>query len=61
MMDEESVGLLGVLLIVTGLLMTHQVQTGQAARLANMHWRDVVDSVSCGPDSQQDCYLALAR
>src|ERR1700686_3814958 len=30
MMDEESIGLLGVLLIVTGVVLSHQVQRSQA-------------------------------
>jgi hypothetical protein len=59
MMDEESIGLLGVLLIVTGLVLSHQVQTSRALpQLRDMRWPDIV----CGGDAtDRSCTLALAR
>jgi hypothetical protein len=62
-MDEESIGLLGVLLIVTGLVLSHQVQTSRALpQLHDMHWPDVVEVLGCGGEaSERSCRLALTR
>jgi hypothetical protein len=62
-MDEESIGLLGVLLIVTGLVLTHQVQTSRALpQLRDMHWPDVADVLGCGSEaSERSCTVAVAR
>jgi hypothetical protein len=62
-MDEESIGLLGVLLIVTGLVLSHQVRTSQALpQLHDLHWPDVVEVLGCSGDaSDRSCTLALAR
>jgi hypothetical protein len=62
-MDEESIGLLGVLLIVTGLVLSHQVQTSRAlTQLQDIHWPSVVEVFGCGGEAaDQSCTLALAR
>ena len=62
-MDEESIGLLGVLLIVTGLVLSHQVQTSHAlTQLHDVHWTDVVQVFGCGGEAaEQSCTVALAR
>jgi len=62
-MDEESIGLLGVLLIVTGLVLSHQVQTSHALpQLHDLHWPDVVEVLGCGNEaSERSCTIALAR
>jgi hypothetical protein len=63
MMDEESISLLGVLLIVTGLVLSHQVQTARTLpQLPDMHWPDVVEVLGCGSEAtERICTLALAR
>jgi hypothetical protein len=64
MMDEESVGLFGVLLIVTGLVLSHQVQRSHTLPQLDMHWPDVVEVFGCGGEAateQQACSVALAR
>lgn len=61
-MDEESIGLLGVLLIVTGLVVSHQVQTSHAVpMLHDMHWPQVVDVLGCSDPSDRNCAVALSR
>jgi hypothetical protein len=61
-MDEESIGLLGVLLIVTGLVLSHQVQTSRnLARLHDVHWPDVVEVLGCSDAADRNCSAALAR
>ncbi len=62
-MDEESIGLLGVLLIVTGLVLTHQVQTSHTLpHLNDMHWPDVVEVLGCSNEaSERGCTVAQAR
>src|SRR5258708_8927950 len=61
-MDEESIGLLGVLLIVTGLVLSHQVQTSHALpQLHAMHWPDVVPVLdSANHTSDPTCPPPLA-
>ena len=63
MMDEESIGLFGVLLIVTGLVLSHQVQTSRAVPLLHdVHWPDVVEVLGCGGEAaDQTCAMAQAR
>ncbi|HEX6842282.1 MAG TPA: hypothetical protein VF113_12160 [Stellaceae bacterium] len=61
-MDEESIGLLGVLLIVTGLVVSHQVQTSRAVpMLHDVHWPQLVDVLGCNDPSDRNCTAALAR
>jgi len=61
-MDEESIGLLGVLLIVTGLVLSHQVQTSRAVpMLHDVHWPQVVDVLACSDPSDRSCAVALTR
>ena len=61
-MDEESIGLLGVLLIVTGLVLSHQVQHSRAVpMLQDVHWPQVVDVLGCSDPSDQSCAVTLAR
>lgn len=61
-MDEESIGLLGVLLIVTGLVLSHQVQTSRAVpMLHDMHWPQLVDVLGCSDPSDRSCAVALTR
>jgi hypothetical protein len=58
-MDEESIGLLGVLLIVTGLVLSHQVQTSRSL-LHDVHWPNVAEVLGCSGENQ-NCSVALAR
>jgi hypothetical protein len=61
-MDEESIGLLGVLLIVTGLVLSHQVQSSRAVpMLREVHWPQVVDVLGCSDPADRNCAVALAR
>ena len=61
-MDEESIGLLGVLLIVTGLVLSHQMQTSRAVPvLHDVHWPQVVDVLGCSDPSDRNCAAALTR
>jgi hypothetical protein len=61
-MDEESIGLLGVLLIVTGLVLSHQVQTSRAVpMLHDVHWPQVVDVLACSDPTDRNCAVALTR
>jgi hypothetical protein len=61
-MDEESIGLLGVLLIVTGLVLSHQMQTSRAVpMLHDVHWPQVVDVLGCSDPSDRTCAVVMAR
>jgi hypothetical protein len=51
-----------VLLIVTGLVLSHQVQTSRAVpMLHDVHWPQVVDVLGCSDPSDRNCAVALAR
>lgn len=61
-MDEESVGLFGVLLIVTALVLSHPLKPAQAvAALPSVNWQDVVGAFSCGDAAAPDCYATLGQ
>jgi hypothetical protein len=61
-MDEESIGFFGVLLIVTAIALTHPFQLNRSMpTLPEMHWQEVVDAATCGPDNVQDCHQTVTR
>jgi hypothetical protein len=61
-MDEESVGIFGVLLIVTALVMGHSIQKSYATpTLPDVKWQDVVGVFSCGDKPSDTCYLAMSQ
>lgn len=63
-MDEEAVGLFGVLLIVTILVLSHPLKPSQAMptpTLAALHWQNVVDAFGCKDASAQDCASAIGQ
>jgi hypothetical protein len=59
-MDEESVGILGVLLIVTVLVMSQTALHGRetAPRLPDVKWADLVSTLGCGQSGGDSCSLA---
>ncbi|HZB90272.1 MAG TPA: hypothetical protein VE397_02450 [Stellaceae bacterium] len=62
-MDEESVGLLGVLLIVTALVMSQTAlsKPHAAPLLPALSWADVVSVFSCGHRPGEICTLAMSE
>ncbi len=59
-MDEETIGVVGMLLIVTGLVVTHQLQSSRAIYgFGHMHWQNA--AAACDPVLGQDCSLASTR
>ncbi|HEX7967852.1 MAG TPA: hypothetical protein VF502_06505 [Stellaceae bacterium] len=61
-MDEESIGVIGMLLIVTGLVMTHQLQSSRAMPgFRDMGWQNASAPAGCEPGRGRDCSLAFAR
>jgi len=61
-MDEESIGIFGVLLIVTALVMSHPLQKSYATpTLPEVKWADVVSVFGCGEKTSDDCYLAMSQ
>lgn len=61
-MDEESAGLLGVLLIVTALVLSQSLHLGNAASpLPQVKWQDVVSSFGCGHADGTGCDIAMTQ
>lgn len=62
-MDEESVGIFGVLLIVTALVMSQTLHPKHYAtpRLPDVSWQDVVSVFACGQSASENCYLAMSQ
>jgi hypothetical protein len=61
-MDDESLGLLGVLLIVTGLVMSQPLhKTYATPSLPDVKWQDVVGVFGCAHKSGDSCYLAMSQ
>jgi hypothetical protein len=63
MMDEESVGIFGVLLIVTVLVVNQVVfhQGTAAPRLAGINWENVASVFGCDEKPGDSCYLAMSQ
>jgi hypothetical protein len=59
-MDEESVGILGVLLIVTALVMSQGAlhKTFAAPQLPSVSWSDVASIFNCDQPTLPACSLA---
>ena len=61
-MDEESVGIFGVLLIVTALVMSQTLQRTHAApSLPDIKWQDVVSLFGCDQSSDNNCYVTANK
>ncbi len=63
-MDDESLGLFGVLLIVTAVVMSHSLHSGHAMSLPPLPaitWEEVATASLCGQETPQDCESALSR
>jgi hypothetical protein len=62
-MDEESVGIFGILLIVTVLVVNQAVfhQGIAAPSLAGISWENVVSVFGCDQKPGESCYLAMSQ
>ena len=63
-MDDESLGLFGVLLIVTAVVMSHSLHSGHAMSLPSfpaITREEVANASLCGQETTQDCESALSR
>ncbi len=63
-MDDESLGLFGVLLIVTAVVMSHSLHSGPAMSLPSLPaipWEEVANASLCGQETPQDCDAALTH
>ncbi len=62
-MDEESVGILGVLLIVTALVMSQTAlhKSQPAPTLPDVKWADLVSAFGCTQPSDDGCSLAVSQ
>lgn len=58
-MDEDSVGILGVLLIVTALVMSQTVLHGSYASpsLPDVKWANLIDVFGCSQPATEGCTL----
>ena len=54
-MDEESIGVLGLLLIVTALVMSQSLQKTHAMPMLAATWNGVVSVLSCSTEASPDC------
>jgi hypothetical protein len=58
--DEESIGILGLLLIVTAVVMSQSLQKSHAMPLlAGVSWHGVVNALSCATDDNPDCPVVM--
>ncbi len=62
-MDEESVGIFGVLLIVTVLVMSQAAPFRSAATpvLAGINWGSVSSVFGCDEKPGDSCYVAMTQ
>jgi hypothetical protein len=59
-MDEESVGILGVLLIVTALVLSQSLHKPPAMpALPDVKWEDIVSVLGCSQSGGDDCRIAM--
>lgn len=63
-MDDESLGLFGVLLIVTAVVMSHSLHSGHAMpmpSLPTVAWEEVANAALCSEETPHACEAALSR
>jgi hypothetical protein len=62
-MDEDSVGLLGVLLIVTALVISQTAlsKSNVAATLPDLSWKHVASVFTCGYQPGEACTIAMGQ
>ena len=61
-MDEESVGILGVLLIVTALVMSQSLHKPPVMpALPDVKWEDIVSVFGCSQGTGDTCYVAMSQ
>lgn len=59
-MDDESIGILGLLLIVTAVVMSQSLQKSHAMpMLAQATWHGMVNVLSCTTDDNPNCPVAM--
>ena len=59
-MDEESIGILGLLLIITAMVMSQSLQKSNAMpMLAQVTWQGVTNALSCTTDDAANCPTVL--
>jgi len=61
-MDEESIGLFGLVLIVTAMAMSQPLlKHAVIPSLPNVQWDNVLSVIGCGESDSDSCYVALAQ
>jgi hypothetical protein len=61
-MDEESVGIFGVLLIVTALVMSQSLHKPPAVpALPDIKWEDILGVFGCSQSAGDTCYVAMSQ
>jgi hypothetical protein len=61
-MDEESVGIFGVLLIVTALVMSQSLHKPPVVpALPDIKWEDIVSVFGCSQSTGDNCYVAMSQ
>ncbi len=59
-MDEETIGIVGMLLIMTGLVVTHQLQSTRAfPTFRDTEWQTA--TAGCKPSEGRHCSFVSAR
>lgn len=53
-MDDESIGLFGVLLLITAVFLAHPFQVSRMPAFPHVHWEDVVEA-ACSSGSADEC------
>lgn len=60
--EDQAIGVMGILLIVTVLVFTNSLQPSYAKpTFRDFHLQDVVSFLSCGDSETDRCYLAMAQ
>lgn len=62
-MDEESIGIFGMLLIVTGLVMSQTVfhHSYAAPAVTTIKWEDLVNLFGCDQKAGDGCSVAMTE
>jgi hypothetical protein len=61
-MDDEAIGLFGVLLIAAALVMTQPLHRSHAMpMLPGVHWDQLASALGCVQDGGDGCEAALSR
>ena len=61
-MDEESIGLFGLVLIVTAMALSQPLLKHPVIpMLPDVQWDNVLGVIGCGDSDSNNCYMALAQ